>query len=804
MKKLYKPWWWVGFLMIGLIPFIFKGKNANSLYSQIEKKQIQKRLPSSEESIVQEKAECFNDRFTVANLKQQIKTYERLVWAKTNVSGKWKHIELKNLPFAQALLLTKYGNFIGDKRPGFETDFSDCSDVPCIFNKVYKTPNGVEGYAVYFWFLKTGALLGVDNKIYYQSKEAGIYQDTNLELKDYLFSTKELKAFWKLSHMLAPNYFLLNRLSEIERIPKGKSIEAWGRTQSITSLTCGLAFSEGKILLTDGCLDLEGRYSGDLFEAVTHELSHQMDYHNKSYSSKKEWLDLSGWSEESYTDAKNESKTKWKYTIKYDEFINYYAATAPGEQFAEHLAYYRHDYSGLKKIISTQQDEVIRTKFMSDEFYSNAGLAKIYKKNYRDYFWTAMLEDVSTCADDKCISLKNKKYWQYIQTEIKQNEPEGCSFVKDASETLKLKTELEELFIADLEQLLSFKNDPEKLENWRGLINNDEEFVKIMVQCLNDKEDVEKQCYNTKVEERVDDSEIVKRFKKLYPYEALRQEVNTRLSNMIDLDIPRARTHAEESVLECVQVKINYNEAYLTSSFKLGTSYAPTSIYNCLAKKYELILPSIKDVDENSLKDLTSQIRAHWTTRVKELLQVKSDEDKKRLNESETQFLNITIPDLKTRTDWIKNSIKSDCLDIWALRIKDLIFIHAGEKQPSSINSACTSLATNQDLSVKIEEDKMSKQTQKIISYKADLALHIKNQANLCVYNYPIDTTMKYLEFKTQREDCLTQNVKAMINSFVKKLEMPSEIKLSLEEDLNKLALPIQGKILREKFKNLN
>ncbi len=233
-------------------------------------------------------AECMIDTFTEETLKAEIASIEEKYKKEQKLEGSFEHLDFRDLPVTQAKYLKIYGESLGDQSGDVKYDFSSCTDVPCLLNKIYGQDSGLEGYAIYLWYLKTGYFLSVDNKIsitetkktdqggsYLEERESiGIYQKKPYPFKDILFSKDELYAFWRLSHMLPSSYSNIPKLKEIQRIPRNMSLENKG------GATCGLAWSGGWIQLTDSCLTFgyNNKDSGFLYEAVTHALAHQIDY----------------------------------------------------------------------------------------------------------------------------------------------------------------------------------------------------------------------------------------------------------------------------------------------------------------------------------------------------------------------------------------------------------------------------------------------------------------------------------------------------------------------------------------------
>src|SRR5690606_12119633 len=148
-----------------------------------------------------------------------------------------------------------------------------------------------------WWYLKTGSLLGMTNKIFKQeSDEPGVYQKIKHEFSNYLFTREELFGFWNLYHQRDHFIDQLYILKEIQRIPDSVKIE------NVSDNICGLAHYEGYILLRKTCmqfvpLDL---YPSNFYTNVFHEFIHLLDFqslveHGEQYSRSKKWLSVNGW-----------------------------------------------------------------------------------------------------------------------------------------------------------------------------------------------------------------------------------------------------------------------------------------------------------------------------------------------------------------------------------------------------------------------------------------------------------------------------------------------------------------------------
>lgn len=419
----------------------------------------------------EEVPECRSDFFRKDLIQKENKILEEKLQKDQKVRGSWKHIDLSTLPTAQANFLVKFGKDLGDQNKN-DYDFSSCSDVPCILNAIYESSDGLEGQVIYFWYLKMGSMLGVDNKIDEQvSTEPGIYFGKTHAFKNYLFSRDELYGFWRLAQTLPLKYQSLTNLDVIERIPKGAFFE--NEEEGV----CGLAGNWGVIRVNDQCLsigDSKRRGEGYFYQAVPHELSHEVDFftaefikpHTSYYSHTEEWKNEGRWIIKEILDTSTGAikLRQWDYSLEDEKFVSDYARTSPQEHFAETLSmmYASGEYS--KKTIPSSTHELVQQKFFDSQLFDTKNKTaafypiidrfdvNIFKateeclkapgsvlKNQKveDY-----LKDVSSPAVKSCLGVKIKDFSEEITRVINREQFYGCDYSKDVQVAPKFFNEL--------------------------------------------------------------------------------------------------------------------------------------------------------------------------------------------------------------------------------------------------------------------------------------------------------------------------------------------------------------------------
>ena len=543
---------------------------------------------------------CMRDLFTVEQLKKEVQELETAM--DTNrLQGKWKHLDLSKLPTTAADFLVKHGDKLGD--PNVPVSFGSCEDVPCLFNTLYDTPDGIAGYVHYLWFLRTDIYLAADNLVPGQvASGGGQYNGKLLPLSSYLYETDELYGWWRLSKMLKAPYSSLTYLKEIQRIPRGE------RMEGANAFACGLAHSDGWITLSDQCLIVyPGSDSGHFFPSVIHELTHELDFevgkrHNDEFyrSHWNDYLTMSGFELKEYRNSAGQQVRQW--LLKPDaRIVTAYGKNSPQESFAELLAYYRVDGDNTKTKVSEDswnlaasfyQGKQFETRAMADSWAKEASLRKT-----KD-----ILKSVVNCQDSVCLDEAMKLLASDEVGRIRSEEPDGCRVMNDPLIGQTLPGKLSETFLSAGEAMTAASN-PEVREN---IIQDFDEIMhpgaayESFFACHNSN----KECYEEKVRgmkgstlSQYGESAgiLISSYIATYPLEKITEEVSGFYQSLLASRERIMRLKSDELWNSCKKIPQSDSLPPSGTDYVVSEGYMVSSFYNCLNREFTSSLQSSLD-----------------------------------------------------------------------------------------------------------------------------------------------------------------------------------------------------------------
>ena len=569
---------------------------------------------------------CLQDVFNATTLQKEVADFERRV-SGTPVRGTWKHLDLSTLPIPQANFLRKYGGSIGDLANPDSIDYSGCSDVVCIFNRVYgRDESYVAGYVHYLWYLKFGHYLSLDNKVPDQkSPTPGVFNNKMFNLSHYLYNEKELYGLWRTMHLLKDPYTNITNLTEIQRVPRGENLEGY------QSGVCGLASSAGHIRLNDGCLSLyQDQDKGFLYLGVIHEMTHMIDYLEAKQrgsggwyrSHEQDYLDIVGFYKYEYTDAEGKLVSEWKLKDG-ARTIRSYAATSPVENFADTLAYFRQEGDETKSKIDTHQFNWIASNYFHGEAYDKASNRPRLLKKYESTFASKILAKVMDCsatqrsyqssyftAQDfpgatitpwmlKCLGHEAEAMSALLTAQVKTYEPDGCAALKTRDDqsawNAAVRQSLKKQFAVYVQEIT---NDPEYIEKVKDfnhalkdrLMANEALFQCYQGSTLRDVSS----CYNSKVVQiagqaaldlklpELQAQEMAELYLATHPYSAVTQDLYLSYRTILNAHEEMIREESDAVWQMCLNMPHDDNEKHHGNIFTTAKGYLVSSFYNCL------------------------------------------------------------------------------------------------------------------------------------------------------------------------------------------------------------------------------
>lgn len=572
--------------------------------------------------------QCVGDFFKAETLKKEVADYESRITGRA-VNGYWKHLDLSTLPIPQANFLKKYGDKIGDLANPESIDYTACTNLVCIFNKIYnQDENKIAGYVHYLWYLKFGHYLSLDNHVPDQkSPTPGIYNDVPVELSSYLYDESELYGFWRLTHILKEPYTSLANLREIQRIPRKANLEGYGEG------VCGLALGDQHIRLADGCVNVlaSDKDRGFLYIGVIHEMSHILDYsearkannYSNTYRSyQQDYLDLVGFTKEEYRDESGQLFSRWNLPAD-AKTIRAYAAGNPLENFADSLAYYRYDGDEAKRKLSDKQYAWIGSQYFRGKSFDRPsqmnGFLNKYKASFAGEIFSRVLECQTTNANYKsyylqsrdfnsvviptkklnCLSHRAESMAKKLTAKVQTYELEGCSTIKPYAEKKKWDELVKNMLKGSISSYMNkFLRDPGFLERanvFKNVLESRDMANEAILQCYNGntQEDLSA-CYNKKIitittnkaqELGIPEGEIkdlVDLYAASFSYEDVSEKLFLSYRSILESNQEMLRFETENLWNMCLSMSHSDDEKHVGQKFTPTKGYMVSSLFNCL------------------------------------------------------------------------------------------------------------------------------------------------------------------------------------------------------------------------------
>ncbi|MAZ49960.1 MAG: hypothetical protein CME65_15465 [Halobacteriovoraceae bacterium] len=395
---------------------------------------------------------AFND-VNYQLIQSEISELEKYYQTGSTLEGKFYGLDLSKLPSIGAQLLADYKDLIGDQVSTSGYDFSQCSDVPCVLNKLYQDQSGLSGLITYYWYLKTGSMISMSNYLPEQeNSHPGTYDKKQFSYQDYLFDRQELKKFYFLAKSLPEKLTFIPLMKSIHKVPVNARIEQ-------ASNQCAFSLPKGQILLHNDCTKGESK---NFFISLTREIAKYVDRQEgfslggSSVSHSKYWLDVSQWRKRSlFNPYSKKTESKWISNLTNNDYVDEKSRLSPIEQFASIVAYYRFDPQTLINRTPNELVKWVKKEIYHDKVYDPSGLYAQYMHDFSNKWSLQEVGIWKKCMDEhitpektmqehqrelantidhplyQCVEKQIPGFISYGISEIKQNFYEGCQFFSE-------------------------------------------------------------------------------------------------------------------------------------------------------------------------------------------------------------------------------------------------------------------------------------------------------------------------------------------------------------------------------------
>jgi hypothetical protein len=778
---------------------------------------------------------CLKDVFSIELVKKEIKEIEDRFSNLSKVSGKWKHLDLSNLPVPQANFLKKYGNRLGDLNNSQAFDFSTCQDVPCVFNKIYQKEGDVAGYVHYLWYLKMGNLLAATNTVYNAKSQTkpGIYNGKEFAVSAYLYRENELYAFWRLLQLLKEPHTKLSDFTEIHRVPQGESFdfEVEERKNGGGGLgeTCGLAWSSGYVILQDLCLQVSSdKDFGYFYQAVMHEITHQVDYHQGrekkgTYrSTEKDYLDVAKFYLKEYKDESGRTVRQWEHHpgIK---LVSGYAGTSPAENFAETISLFRLEGTKTKKSIAEDHWKFVSGKYFFDKSFENKELMKNWLDKKASDASTRSFQMVEECSKTtqtftsnyfnksdfmvpvlpamvQCLGARASDVSLEISSDIKTKEIEGCSILnaykaKDEWDLL-FKNEVRTYLNKYLKQLHTDSGYFAKVQSFMELIPKKDMAVDAFLSCGSP--DDEKVCYEQEVKKKVyislaplelpeaHSEDLARLYLEAHPFESIRSHLTSYYKAFVQSQKSEVEIATKSFWKACHEVALSDEASPSGRMFTLSEGYLISSVYNCLNEGFMKEADSlvqhisfkgekIEHPKEESL--IKSEILPEFLSSLRSLyLEARTKEaqgiEEFKLKEKE-QIRKIITSDFSWVSDVVSEvNVLRDCQKKALREVNyQVLYDQKSVVFGTLVNDVCQNITQAPSYLDWIEKSKTELTSKSYTNLETRVFDLGVQEAKKCLQSYPIDTSLNRTKFKKDREDCLVNSWPGLESRAIKEFE---------------------------------
>lgn len=746
--------------------------------------------------------QCMKDVFTVETLKNEIALIEKQYARAQKIEGTWRNLDISRFPFPQAVYLGRYGATIGDQSQNDNTDFSHCTSVPCIINKVYGKEDSVAGYVHYLWFLKFGYVLAADNTFDEDQKATvilpGYYNRVRYPLSSYLFNEKELFGFWRLSHMLKAPYTNIRMMKQIRMAPRGVTKFATDRN---TDPACGLADTRGTIFLTEGCLNFQDNpEKGWFYQKLVHEMAHQIDFEQGKLgkdgyrSEQADYLRIAGFGPRTEF-VKNGILERTYQKLPGFKAVSDYAGRNPIENFAESMAYHRTDGDEAKEKMPSNTAQFISKNYYSDEAYHKEALMSQWvESEYASEVTAFALKTVNDCLAKpegrstyfkgsdfsrkidgpvmSCLGKSAQDLAELTRAKILISEPEGCQTLNEAANRpiwdrivkKSLAKMMEDLVFMDPATLAQYEQHfPTLLSSKLGKA--------AFLTCYQNRD--ENGCYHSELQRSLP-GQLSNMYAGKYPFEKLKQESLQFYKNFIASSAGNVAELAEQTWNTCLKAGIISNEVPQGTYFVASGGYLHPSMHNCLNREVpntiKNIIQEIVAIGNLRHPQEISIVTAEVRPLMMDFLQGKYNAGKANEKRWVTEYFSTKVgetranllKDLSWATNIIsKDALVADCTKTVMDKLPWAIIYHVKNEiiQPSYGFRICENIDQSKELQAILMSPSPATRQKILASFEDSVLRELRSVARECVKQFPTDSYRNQVVYKFKRDACLNEKL---------------------------------------------
>lgn len=860
------------YLFLILLAFVgcSKSKKHPTLLSELEKRSLLGTQPVSRHLAAAGEELCLKDTFTVDRLKGEVLELEKKFSAGTKVKGTWKHLNLEDLPIPQANFLKKYGNQLGDLNNPNAYDYSACKDVPCVFNTIYEKPNNQAGYVHYLWYLRMGHMLGASNNVYgaLPANTPGKYNGKTFPVSAYLYRDKEIFAYWRLMKMLKAPHTTLTNLKDISRVPQGESFDFVVAEKAAGTHSggeaCGLAYSNGYVIMQDLCLKLWDSWDGGSFyDSVLHELTHQVDYQqglakNEAYrSDDPDYLAISKFSLREYKNAAGATVREWT-RLPGIKLVTPYAGTSPAENFAETIAHFRTNGSAAKDKITKEHWDFTSKNYYFDKNFEKSTMVSNWLTNEDPLIQQLVFKAVGECSGSSkatvstyfkksdfdfvvgpsmlnCLGSKVADISKDLRIKVKSTEMDGCQVLTEYGvEQLwdpALKPVLVQAASKYLKELQTDSQYFARVQDFIKNISNRDMASEAFLSC-SDKE-TELACYDENVirlarldleklnlpeSQNIHLSEL---YLSTHPIESTKTYLNGFYRSFVASNLEKISFEAKDLYDRCLAQPVNDDAPPSGKYFTISEGYMVSSIYNCLNSDFpttaKLVVRNLAVGDmkvqhpkeevmlyEQVVPELRKSLEALYQT-------ARSVEDgvvNNYIADDDGKLRQSIISNYSWITDVLSNEkIIRDCRKEALARMAVELRYHTKMKAFGPFSELiCEGVTESPSYKTWLDESKAEFAEKSVSALEKSVVELAQEVAASCLVKFPADTNVNRLKFKKERDACLVDAWADVESRALKKYESdPIVMKFNIDLTAAKSQLDVsrrrlQLRVIKENF----